>query len=683
MDAKDDTATFLDQVLPWPNGDLTGWVNIHSPWLRPGAKKPVFPGYAFTNVAGAAREVAWKVSKNNNVYVCMSLQKDARELQSGKPKRRAMRHATTAVAFKGFWIDIDLKPSFVNLEELLTKFGTWQRTVGLPFPSLIIFTGGGCHFHWVLPSLITPEVWQPLAEALKEACIRHDLKADDKCTADGARLMRVPGTFNHKFNPPKPVTIIHLGGLVRLEELAKALAPYNSVTRSPRAGTYAPRVTLSLPPGGKPSKVFDGVELGPALDDGLDPIWKPARGEVAAVCPWFQDTLIAGGLGAREPEWFEALKVAYHCDDPLTTAHEVSKGHADYNKGETDEKFESASKSAETYGWPQCRTIKEAGATQCGTICPKLSQGKSPLNFVAPPAHSPASGSAGQGTGTPPPPPPPGSNGAAPPPPGKSFMPDDYRFDAKGRLEQYLPTEDKKGHVWKLIYPVPVSDFKHQEINDEIKYGREMMYFQFEGAKRTRPAQIPMDSVHDPRTFKSVLSKQGMTFKDQEAHLLGRFMVSFVQQLRAAQHLSIQCEPYGWAMKDGVEDAFTFDGVRFNCNGNRQIAPPDATVGEKFRSHRRASISGRQACRLITDQHRPDLNAIIACALAAPLVQMTGHNGFVVSAYSTATGVQKSAAMRVVAGHVGSTRWAAWPGSTTPITSSTPGWQRCVTCPCS
>ena len=225
-------------------------------------------------------------------------------------------------------------------------------------------------------------------------------------------------------------------------------------------------------------------------------------------------------------------------------------------------------------------------------------------------------------------------------------MPDGYRFDAKGRLEQDLPTEDKKGREWKLIYPVPVSDFKHQEINDEIKYGREMMYFQFEGAKRTRPAQIPMDSVHDPRTFKSVLSKQGMTFKDQEAHLLGRFMVSFVQQLRAAQHLSIQCEPYGWAMKDGVEDAFTFDGVRFNCNGNRQIAPPDATVGEKFRSFGSLDI-WKAACKLITDQHRPDLNAIIACALAAPLVQMTGHNGFVVSAYSTATGVQKSAAMRV------------------------------------
>jgi uncharacterized protein (DUF927 family) len=55
----------------------------------------------------------------------------------------------------------------------------------------------------------------------------------------------------------------------------------------------------------------------------------------------------------------------------------------------------------------------------------------------------------------------------------------------------------------------------------------------------------------------------------------------------------------------------------------------------------------KQTCKLITDQKRADLNAIVACSLAAPLVQMTGHNGFVVAAYSTHTGVQKSAAMRV------------------------------------
>ena len=385
MDAKDDTATFLDQVLPWPNGDLTGWVNIHSPWLRPGTARPIFPGYGFTDLAGAANEVAWRVSKNNDVYVCMSLQKDTRDPETGKRKRRAMRAAIAAVAFKGFWIDIDLKMGFADLEDLLTKFGAWRRLVGLPVPSLVIFTGGGCHFHWVLPSLITPEIWQPLAEALKEACIHHGLQADTECTADAARLMRVPGTYNHKFDPPRLAKIIHMGGLVRLEDLERVLAPFRGkINVTKNRGPKTSRLNLT----GKPSKLFDGVELGPALDDGLDPIWKPARGEVAAVCPWFQDTLIAGGLGAREPEWFEALKVAYHCDDPLTTAHEVSKGHPGYDKGETDEKFETASKSAEEYGWPQCATIKSKGATQCGTICPKLSQGKSPLNFVAPPAQS-------------------------------------------------------------------------------------------------------------------------------------------------------------------------------------------------------------------------------------------------------------------------------------------------------
>ena len=70
-----------------------------------------------------------------------------------------------------------------------------------------------------------------------------------------------------------------------------------------------------------------------------------------------------------------------------------------------------------------------------------------------------------------------------------------------------------------------------------------------------------------------------MGFKGKQAEHVEGMMVSFVQQLKDASHLSVECEPYGWSMKNGVEDAFTFDGTRFNCNGNRQVAPPDLNLG--------------------------------------------------------------------------------------------------------
>lgn len=645
---NDDVAFFLAHVVPWPTDDRPGYVNIHSPWTRPGSSKPMMPGEAFTQLGAACHNVS---GRSSDTYVCMSLQKDAGR-PNNRRNRRAMRHASAALLLQAFWLDVDLKDGFTNLVDLLTKFGVWRRAVGLPEPSFVVFTGGGCHFHWVLPSPITVEIWQPLADALAEACKRHGFRADLKCTVDAARLMRVPGTFNHKTQPPKPVKLIHRGVLIPLAVIEAALAPFKS------AKVYRPRVgpaRLSLPAGAKPSQVFGPSDPGDKLDVGHTE-WKPTMDEVADVCPWFADALATGGAAHREPQWREALRLAYFTKEGQETAHEVSGGHADYEVEPTDAKYAQVDPA---FGWPQCRSIQQAGATQCAT-CPYLGDGKSPLNFVNPSVSatpSPASSSSGAGAGAPPqspPPPPPVSGGnsasAPPPPPGppgpppRPFVPDGYRYNAAGYLEHVVKT--KEGTSWEVMYPVRVSGFNRQTKNEEANYGHELVYWQFEDAKGFRPAQARMTQVHDLRRFKEALSEQGMSFKDNEAQHLGRFIVSFVQQLKNSVALSNVCEPYGWAFKDGLEDAFTFDRTRFNCNGNRTVAPTDVGLGKKFSAVGSLDI-WKQACRLITEQKRPDLNALLASSFAAPLVQMTGHNGFVISAYSTASGVQKSGAMRV------------------------------------
>jgi hypothetical protein len=41
-------------------------------------------------------------------------------------------------------------------------------------------------------------------KALNKAC---GFLADDSRTADIASVLRIPGTLNHKFTPPRPVTL--------------------------------------------------------------------------------------------------------------------------------------------------------------------------------------------------------------------------------------------------------------------------------------------------------------------------------------------------------------------------------------------------------------------------------------------------------------------------------------------
>jgi hypothetical protein len=43
---------------------------------------------------------------------------------------------------------------------------------------------------------------------LKAAMQQHGLKHDRVVTGNSAQLLRVPNTFNHKTNPPRPVGLI-------------------------------------------------------------------------------------------------------------------------------------------------------------------------------------------------------------------------------------------------------------------------------------------------------------------------------------------------------------------------------------------------------------------------------------------------------------------------------------------
>ena len=90
------------------------------------------------------------------------------------------------------WADIDHK----KIEEC--KFD--------PKPDIVVSSGGGVHAYFLLnsPYLVRGEGqrWLPIEEINKG--IAKKLKADGN-TADIARVLRVPGTMNHKFTPPRKV----------------------------------------------------------------------------------------------------------------------------------------------------------------------------------------------------------------------------------------------------------------------------------------------------------------------------------------------------------------------------------------------------------------------------------------------------------------------------------------------
>jgi P4 family phage/plasmid primase-like protien len=99
------------------------------------------------------------------------------------------------------WTDIDFKrlaPAFRSVEAIL------DMAHGLPYPpSVVIFTGGGVHFIWLLDEVLDVSLERPGAAAL-EATIIDTLKrlagvvGGDPRVCDLARILRLPGTVNSK-----------------------------------------------------------------------------------------------------------------------------------------------------------------------------------------------------------------------------------------------------------------------------------------------------------------------------------------------------------------------------------------------------------------------------------------------------------------------------------------------------
>ncbi|MCZ8018846.1 AAA family ATPase [Novosphingobium sp.] len=159
-------------------------------WLAPGG---TFKQQAFATDQQASSLIG-SYSGSANVWVSMAT------FGLG-----ACRAAQNAEYLKSFWLDVDAhgKGPYGTPDEALAGIKTFVADAGLPTPNFVHMTGHGMQAFWVLPSPISKPDWQPVADDLQELAKRMNLGADP-ITADAARILRVPGTYNFR-DPDNPV----------------------------------------------------------------------------------------------------------------------------------------------------------------------------------------------------------------------------------------------------------------------------------------------------------------------------------------------------------------------------------------------------------------------------------------------------------------------------------------------
>jgi hypothetical protein len=121
-------------------------------------------------------------------------------------ENRDSRKAENAISAAAFWLDVDCGESkpYQTAQHGLRATKEFLTQARLPRP-VTVWSGSGLHLYFPLRTPLAKQDWLPGAIRLKQLCELHGFHADPVRTADIASLLRPPGTYNCKYNPPRMV----------------------------------------------------------------------------------------------------------------------------------------------------------------------------------------------------------------------------------------------------------------------------------------------------------------------------------------------------------------------------------------------------------------------------------------------------------------------------------------------
>jgi len=623
----------MAQVVDWPRSPQEpGFINLHYSLINkrnPSGKK-IVTGWPTRDVGSFIQKAAWAITTNDikDLWFCTSLQSQSGKNSKGNPK--AIRGAQFALTQKSIWIDMDVGENdpkkYTTVQEALTAALRFQATVGLPKPSAIVFSGNGVHVYWISKDPLTPAEWAPYAGGLKALLLANSVKCDSGLTTDIARILRVPGTFNHKTEPPKPVQLS-----------PTPLALYNFETQLSFLKNFA--VTLSTPGVVKPATIFaDDANLEsfkrppafkidePDLNAGIDkhqetllqaePIFKG--------CGFLKQSLLNGGKDYDNTLWMYSVLCSTFMENGNAIAHAISKDHASYTQADTQALYDRkvAERHDRGIGYPSCATIQGAGCTACAT-CPLLAKGKSPLNIRGAAAHVTATV----------------TGGTLPP----VDLPPTFALNNEGIICKVIETEEGENAVTTMVplFQAVLTDFWLQ------KHPGEHLNFTMTVDKGfTEQTSIDLGEV-STQGFRSYLGKRRVLINPNAApKLLEEFVLSMIGKLRALTAAQ-QSVPFGWYEENGVRRGFVFGGKIMKDDGSeRPCGAADPNIARKYRPIGDLA-KWHAAAATVTNRKRPELTAIMLMSFASPLLELYGKESLMFSAYGSDSGAGKSSAYKV------------------------------------
>jgi hypothetical protein len=236
------------------------------------------------------------------------------------------------VEIPGLWVDIDYKD--IDPKE------ADRRLSEFPFkPTLIINSGGGLHVYWIFKEPSTKEEMDLCEATMSGMVVRL---GGDKQAAEAARILRIPGTLNHKYKPPREVSLrYHNGSRYNLSD-------FSDLVLDSSANSPVPSVRST---------------------ENLDAIM---------TCKFLQHCR-DDAKTLKEPEWYAMMSILAREPGGIALIHQFSKPYKKYSKSETTEKIMHALDSS---GPATCDSIRVRCEFDCGQQCPVKSPAVLPFKLV-------------------------------------------------------------------------------------------------------------------------------------------------------------------------------------------------------------------------------------------------------------------------------------------------------------
>jgi len=632
---------FIGSVIAWPGAQDPGFANLQysyhdtrQPDGKLKGKYPVSPGKPFRDPAQLVSFAGWLNGTTNNkdVWFCTSIQGKTKLNRRGNVI--AARSAMDALMQKSIWIDADVDATdpkkYGSVEEALKAILTFQTVGGLPRPSAIVFSGSGVHVYWISKRGLTPLEWQPFASGLRNMLLANNVKCDAGLTTDIARILRMPGTFNHKYDPPKPVELSPL-----------PLKLYDFDTDLALLKTFAGPVIMPGPQGPAHSLFAEGVDPAifragpvvkidePDLNAGIDKFVDNlvAYEPIFKNCGFYKHALRTGGADYNQPLWNLSVLGTTFMENGNAVAHAISKGHAEYSEVDTQALYDR--KMAERHdrgiGYPSCSTIEGSGCTACAT-CPLKSKGKSPLN-IRPVVTATVNPKMGQ------------SPAAA-----QVGLPSGFDLNEDGIICKVVEKTSKEGEDFPPelvpLFQTKLYDFWAQKHPDCLNYTVDVDkgFIHFACVPHEEISKTGFRAYLANERCRTLINTAGMRFLEE-------FYLSILGKLRAAM-ASQMAVPFGWYEEDGKRRGFSFGGKIAMDDGTvRPCGIGDPNIKRYYTPTGTLQV-WHDACDTVTRRKRPELNAIMLMSFASPLAALVGKDSIMFSAWGDSA-AGKSAAYKV------------------------------------